>query len=485
MRPLLTRGVRPFGARRLSSRAPSDCLFVAYKWFPPMNWFDWALAMGWVPPPRYYLRAVDPAWLSHDATWLPQLASEYLTTSRGDSGVPAAPVRVRLPATVEDSLEIDAAKRRAPGQPVRFDARWMLDLPDLPTRGAAELLERPLSFGATPRAAPAAPMRRGGYQPDFFGAMLAYDDASERGVVKLVNMHAYDARVPPAELPPVAIETGAFSRLSGVAALDVPAGQLRAFFGERRVSGAWSLAVMAQLACAAPAPRLDVLVDGAPPRGVGRDGGGAGAAAEGALLPPAPSPLAAPATGGSTFRVGRDGSTASGRPQREGSSESAVAICGLTRAGSRGDSAAAGDAAAGVAAGRCDDDAVAARSTRAAMNCGSRGEDAAGSTSRRSRRWSPTEAAAPCCRPKPPPRQRRSLMWAGTRRRRRRTDSPLRTTPPCFQAKRAQVKNSQYIWPYTRDTRIFRLYAVYVIIRRIIHLYASPYLYVIFTCLKW
>ena len=44
----------------------------------------------------------------------------------------------------------------------------------------------------------------------------------------------------------------------------------------------------------------------------------------------------APATGGSTFRVGRDGSTASGRPQREGSSESAVAICGLTRAGSRG-----------------------------------------------------------------------------------------------------------------------------------------------------
>ena len=85
MRPLLTRGVRPFGARRLSSRAPSDCLFVAYKWFPPMNWFDWALAMGWVPPPRYYLRAVDPAWLSHDATWLPQLASEYLTTGRGDS----------------------------------------------------------------------------------------------------------------------------------------------------------------------------------------------------------------------------------------------------------------------------------------------------------------------------------------------------------------------------------------------------------------
>ena len=270
MRPLLTRGVRPFGARRLSSRAPSDCLFVAYKWFPPMNWFDWALAMGWVPPPRYYLRAVDPAWLSHDATWLPQLASEYLTTSRGDSGVPAAPVRVRLPATVEDSLEIDAAKRRAPGQPVRFDARWMLDLPDLPTRGAAELLERPLSFGATPRAAPAAPMRRGGYQPDFFGAMLAHDEAGGGGVVKLVNMHAYDARRPPAELPRVEIETGAFARLDGLAAVELPAGQLRAFFGERRVSGAWSLAVMAQLACAAPAPRLDVLVDGAPPRATAR-----------------------------------------------------------------------------------------------------------------------------------------------------------------------------------------------------------------------
>ena len=118
MRPLLTRGVRPFGSRRLSSSQP-DCLFVAYKWFPPTNVLDFVLAMGWVPPPRYFLRAVDPAWLSQDATWLPQLASEYLTTGQGDGGVPAPPVKIRLPVTVEDSLEIDAAKRRAPGQPVR------------------------------------------------------------------------------------------------------------------------------------------------------------------------------------------------------------------------------------------------------------------------------------------------------------------------------------------------------------------------------
>ena len=68
----------------------------------------------------------------------------------------------------------------------------MLDLPDLPTRGAAELLERPLSFGAAADARARRAVNRGGYQPDDFGAMLAHDEAGGGGVVKLVNMHAYD-----------------------------------------------------------------------------------------------------------------------------------------------------------------------------------------------------------------------------------------------------------------------------------------------------